>query len=220
MIKHIHVDACDSTQDLIKEQTSTDEETLLVSANKQLKGRGRGQNIWEDLPGTICFSLRIEQHKIMSFTALEISLLIARFFEFEGCKLGLKWPNDLWDSRMTKCGGVLVQGSGSKLIAGVGINLFSNNTLYGGVYLEPFEFDKKAWSFRIAEYILNNRYKDTEALSRDWELRCPHLGSSVTITEGSELMTGVFKGLGEFGEALLHTEEGEKKIFNGTLRII
>ncbi|MES2528179.1 MAG: biotin--[acetyl-CoA-carboxylase] ligase [Bdellovibrionota bacterium] len=220
MIKHIHVDVCDSTQDLLKEQTSSSQETLLVSTDRQLKGRGRGQNLWEDLPGTICFSLDILPHQVMSFTALEISLLVARFFEFEGCKLGLKWPNDLWDSRMTKCGGVLVQGSGSRLMAGVGINLYSNNPLFGGVYLEPFAFDKKAWSFRIAEYINSHRYTDTDTLRRDWELRCPHLGSSVTITEGTEVFTGIFRGLGEFGEALLHTEEGEKKIFNGTLRII
>ncbi len=220
MIKHIHVDVCDSTQDLLKEQTSMSEEILLVSTNKQLKGRGRGQNTWEDLPGTICFSLEIVPHSIMSFTALEISLLVARFFEFEGCKLGLKWPNDLWDSRMTKCGGVLVQGSGSRMIAGVGINLFSNNTLFGEVYLEAFNFNKKSWSSRIAEHILAHRYTDTEALRGDWELRCPHLGSSVTITEGNEVCTGIFKGLGEFGEALLHTDKGEKKIFNGSLRII
>lgn len=220
MIKHIHIDVCDSTQDLLKEQTSVAGESLLVSTENQLKGRGRGENSWEELPGTICFSLEIAPHKIMSFTALEISVLISRFFEFEGNKVGLKWPNDLWDTCLMKCGGVLVQGSGSRLITGVGINLFSNDVKYGGVYLEPFEFDKKAWSLRIAEYILAHRYQDTETLRKEWELRCPHMGSFVTITEGKETYSGIFKGLGEYGEAIIQTaDEGEKKIFNGTLRI-
>ncbi len=220
MIKHVHVDVCDSTQDLLKEQTTVSGETLLVSTNRQTKGRGRGVNVWEELPGTLCFSLSIEPHSVMSFTALEMSLLVARFFEFEGCIIGLKWPNDLWDSRGLKCGGILVQGSGSRLYAGIGINLFSNHKDFGGVYLESFEFDKKSWSYRISEYILAHRYSQTEALIKDWEIRCPHMGKDVTITEGNEILHGTFMGLGQHGEAVLRTEGGIKNIFNGTLRII
>lgn len=219
MIRHIHVDACDSTQDLIKEQTPDGSETILVSTNKQLNGRGRGTNSWLEIPGTLCFSLSVEPHKILSFTALEISLLIARFFEFEGSKITLKWPNDLWDSKQKKCGGILVQGSGSKLYAGIGINLFSDHNEFGGVYRESFEFDKKSWSLRIAEFILSHRYSDTEALRKDWEIRCPHMGYRVTISEGTAINEGIFLGLGDSGEARLHTIEGIKNFYNGTLRI-
>ncbi len=220
MIKHIHLDVCDSTQDVLKEQTRAVNETLLVSTNKQVKGRGRGQNTWEDLPGTLCFSLEVKPHQTMSFTALEISLLVAQFFELEGMKLGLKWPNDLWNLNKKKCGGILVQGGDSRLIAGIGINLFSDDPLFGGVYPSSFELDKKAWSLKIAEYILTQRYTHTEALRRDWELRCCHVGKAVTISEGKDVFEGIFKGLGEFGEAILSTKAGDKKIFNGTLRII
>lgn len=220
MIRQIHVDVCDSTQDLLKEQTTKGTDINLVSTNKQLKGRGRGSNIWQDMPGSLCFSLLINPHQTLSFTALEMSLLVARFFEYEGCKLGLKWPNDLWDARGLKCGGILVQGSGSHLYAGIGLNLFSENKEFGGVYLESFEFDKKSWSMRIAEFILSNRYSDTEQLVKDWELRCPHMGNVVSITEGSEVAEGVFLGLGSAGEAKLRTFEGQKSYYNGTLRII
>jgi BirA family biotin operon repressor/biotin-[acetyl-CoA-carboxylase] ligase len=156
----------------------------------------------------------------MSFTALEISLLVARFFEYEGCKLGLKWPNDLWDSRGAKCGGILVQGSGDKLIAGIGLNLFSDHPDFGGVYRLSFHFDKKSWSHRIAEFIVAHRYEDTEALRQDWELRCPHMLAHVSITEGAEKWEGRFLGLGPNGEATLETAQGKKSIYNGTLRVI
>lgn len=220
MIKQIHVDVCDSTQDLLKEQTNAGNEILLVSTNKQVHGRGRGSNTWEDLPGSLCFSLTIEPHKTLSMTALEISVLVARFFEYEGCKLGLKWPNDLWDSRRMKCGGILVQGSGKNLIAGVGLNLFSDHPEFGGVYRESFFFDKKSWSLRIAEFITTHRYTDSEVLKRDWEFRCQHMGAHVSISEGSETVEGIFLGLGPSGEAFLNTAEGKKAFFNGTLRII
>lgn len=220
MINQIHVDVCDSTQDLLKEQTTRGTGITLVSTEKQLRGRGRGSNVWQDLPGSICFSLIISPHETLSFTALEISLLIARFFEFEGCKLGLKWPNDLWNRHGLKCGGVLVQGSGSQLFAGIGINLFSANPEYGGVYLEPFEFDKKSWSLRIAEYISAHRYPDSEKIKNDWERRCPHLGEHVSITEGTDIVQGIFEGLGPAGEAVLHTDGGKKSFYNGSLRLI
>lgn len=220
MIKQIHVDACDSTQDLLKEQTDRGNETLLVSTNKQVRGRGRGTKQWEDLPGSLCFSLTIEPHKILSMTALEVSVLVARFFEYEGCKLGLKWPNDLWDSRGMKCGGILVQGSGNNLIAGIGLNLFSDHPDFGGVYRESFQFDKKSWSYRIAEFIIVNRYSDSDSLRKDWELRCQHLGENVTITEGNEVAEGIFSGIGQSGEAILSMNDGKKSFYNGTLRLV
>lgn len=219
MIKHIHVDVCDSTQDVLKEQTAEGKQPILVSTDSQLKGRGRGSNNWKDFPGTLCFSLTIEPHIRMSFTALEISLLVARFFEYEGCKLKLKWPNDLWDSRGRKCGGILVQGSGEKLMAGIGLNLYSDGE-FGGVYRESFEFDKKSWSLRLAEFLLSHRYSDTDVLKEDWMNRCAHVGSKVTITEGDVVVEGVFWGLGESGEAILVTSEGEKSFYNGSLRLI
>lgn len=218
MIRQIHVDVCDSTQDLIKEQTSRGTETILVSTNKQLKGRGRGTNSWEEIPGSLCFSLTVEPHQILSMTALEISLLVSRFFEYEGCKLGLKWPNDLWDSKQRKCGGILIQGSGNTLYAGIGLNLFSTHPEFGGVYRESFEFDKKSWSLRIAEFLVSHRYADSEALKNDWEIRCPHMGSRVTISEGTEVTEGIFLGLGDSGEARLNTLDGIKSFYNGTLR--
>ncbi len=220
MIRQLHVDACDSTQDLLKEQTTRGTDVTLVSTNKQLFGRGRGSNVWKDMPGTLCFSLIIAPHKILSFTALEMSLLVARFFEIEGCKLGLKWPNDLWNAPGLKCAGILVQGSGSQLYAGIGINLHSDQAEFGGVFLDSIEFDKKSWSKKIAEYINAHRYTNSEELKKDWELRCSHMGKQVSITEGSEVAIGIFEGLGPEGEAILHTDLGKKSYYNGTLRLI
>lgn len=222
MIKQIHLNQCNSTQDILKEQlTKEGLEHLLVSCEHQVQGRGRGSNEWVDMPGSLCFSMSLHGHKVLSFTAIEISLLVAKFFATKKKYLGLKWPNDLWNEAGLKCGGVLVQNTGSQMLAGIGLNLFSDHPEFGGIYEEPFEFDKKEWSQEIAEYILENRYQDTEKLKKDWEKRCVHFHKKVLITENGNRFEGAFYGLGEHGEALLNdVQEGIQHIYNGTLRII
>ena len=82
MEKFIHVERCDSTQDLIKEQLlQSVQNELTVSCEHQTNGRGRGSNIWQDSPGTLCFSMTIKPHVQVTYTALEISLLIHHFFK-------------------------------------------------------------------------------------------------------------------------------------------
>lgn len=219
MIRHVHVNECDSTQDILKEQLSDSSlDNILVSCDHQLKGRGRGSNTWSVMPGTLCFSLSLRAHAEQSFTALEVSLLITKFFETKGKYLKLKWPNDIWNEDFKKCCGVLLQNSHNVMVSGIGLNLFSDSPEFGGVYDAPFESDKRIWAHDIADYIVKNRFERTEDLKREWDKRCFHLNTEVTITENGETFTGIFQGLGSHGEAVLITPDGEMHIYNGTLR--
>jgi biotin-[acetyl-CoA-carboxylase] ligase BirA-like protein len=221
MIKHVHVIECDSTQDLVKEQLNNHPgfDHILVSCENQISGRGRGENKWTAMPGTLCLSLSIKPHVEMSYTALEISVLVAKFFENKGKHLKLKWPNDLWDESLKKCGGILVQGNQQGLIAGIGLNLFSASSEFGAVYGSAFEMDKKEWSLELASFIVKNRFLSTENLRRDWLARCGHLNQMVKVTEGSDIYEGIFQGIGEHGEALVCSDAQTNRIFNGSLRM-
>lgn len=221
MIKHIHVNECDSTQELLKEQliNQSGNEQFLVSCENQISGRGRGENIWTSMPGTLCLSMNIGPHTVMSYTALEISVIIAKFFEGKGKELKLKWPNDLWDHLGKKCGGILIQGSQNQMMAGIGLNLFSHDPEYGSVFDMEFELDKKIWVREMADFILANRYESTSQLRADWLKRCGHLNQMVRITEGSEVFEGIFQGLGDHGEALVCTDAHVSRIYNGSLRL-
>ncbi len=220
MIKQIHVNECNSTQDLLKEQLSTanSSECILVSCENQTFGRGRGENKWQALPGTLCFSINIKPHLVMSFTAIELAVLVARFFEQRGQTLKLKWPNDLWDSENKKCGGILVQGSHNQLYAGIGINIHSDNENFGGVYKDVQKYTKKDLALEVAGFIISNRYEKTNDLKRDWLKRCGHLNHMVTITENEERSEGIFQGLGEYGEAEVCINGQINRFFNGSLR--
>jgi BirA family biotin operon repressor/biotin-[acetyl-CoA-carboxylase] ligase len=221
MIRHVHVNDCDSTQDLLKEQLNQNtSESVLVSCENQISGRGRGENVWKAMPGSLCLSLNIKPHVVMSYTALELSVIVAKYFESKAKNLKLKWPNDLWDEHGKKCGGILIQGSQNQLLAGIGINLFSHDEIFGGVFSGAFEIDKKVWSRELAEYILANRYSSTEELRKDWLKRCGHLNELVRVTEAGQVFEGMFQGIGEHGEALVCTDAQINHIYNGTLRPI
>lgn len=221
MIKHIHVDECHSTQDLLKEQldSSQGKETFLVSCELQTSGHGRGGKSWTYQTGSLCFSLNLKPHKVMSFTALEIAVLIARFFETKGRSVKLKWPNDIWDNDHKKASGILVQGKDGHMLAGIGLNLFSTLSDFGGIYPEAFPFNRKEWAQDISQFILMNRYEDTDKLKNDWNSRCGHLNQEVRVFEGDEETRGIFLGLGEHGEATLNTNGKTVSLFNGSLRL-
>lgn len=220
MIKQIHVSECDSTQDLIKEQLKElgGNTNILISCDVQKAGRGRGVNQWSSLPGSLCFSMNIKPHVQPSFTSLELSVLIIKFFE--GSKLGLKWPNDVWNAQGKKCCGILIQNHGGNYLAGIGLNLWSDHPDYGGVYDSQFHFDKKSWAKELATFILENRFKETDTLRNEWESKCGHMGSHVKVTEGEETIEGIFTGLGRHGEALISTAGHVQPIYNGSLRVI
>lgn len=221
MIRQIHVNECNSTQDILKEQLnqSHNEEQILVSCEYQNSGRGRGENIWKAMPGTLCFSLNIKPHPVMSFTALELSVLIARFFEKKEIHLKLKWPNDLWDQEMKKCGGILVQGSQNQLAAGIGLNIYSDDSSFGAIYSEEWSFNKQRLALEIAQFIVAHRYQNVRELQKDWLTRCGHLNHMVTITESGEKSEGIFQGIGDFGEALVCINAETRRFFNGSLRL-
>lgn len=221
MIKHVHVSECDSTQNLIKEQLAgkTGTQHILVSCENQIAGRGRGDKTWLTMPGTLSFSISLAPHSVNSFTALELSVLVAQYFKSKGKKIGLKWPNDLLIDKK-KCCGILVQSTQDQMYAGIGINIFSENDDFAGVYETEFEIDKRYWAEEIAKFIYSHRFVETDELKKEWMNACSHMNKEVSIQEGTEVITGTFVGLGQHGEALIKTSDSVRSIYNGTLRLI
>lgn len=221
MEKFIHVDHCDSTQDLLKEQLSgslTDDFT--VSCDLQTLGRGRGKNSWQDSAGTLCFSMTVAPHSQPSFTALELSVLVRKFFALKGQTVKLKWPNDLINREHKKCGGILIQTHQSIYMAGIGLNLFYAGLDFGGIYETEFVYEKQFWAQELSQFIRKNRYHDTKELIHDWSVGCFHRQQEVRIFEGDLETIGIFQGLGPYGEALIENNQGLHHVFNGSLRLV
>src|SRR5215472_1231374 len=102
-----------STQDVARELPIGS----IVVADHQSAGRGRLDRRWEAPPGTaLLASFVLPRHPLLS--------LAAGVAAAEACGegVGLKWPNDLMIGGR-KAGGILVEVTDDRAIAGIGINL-------------------------------------------------------------------------------------------------
>ncbi|MBY0516578.1 MAG: biotin--[acetyl-CoA-carboxylase] ligase [Bacteriovoracaceae bacterium] len=212
-MKHLKLNECNSTQEEIKRHVDVYQ---LVSTEKQLLGRGRGENSWSHEEGSLAFSFSSPVHPHLTWQSLEVAVSLAKTIEeLWGIKIGLKWPNDLYNHDK-KCGGILLKLEQPHMFIGVGINL-QPSTHWGSV------FDKKKslnqnWAHDLAyQFALNYLESFPSPLKKieeAWTQRCVHLNKMVTIQDGEEIHSGLFNGLGVNGEAIV----GGKSIYNGTLR--
>jgi BirA family transcriptional regulator, biotin operon repressor / biotin---[acetyl-CoA-carboxylase] ligase len=214
MVKHIKLSVCDSTQDELKAHS---EDRVLISTEKQSRGRGRGDHQWEHAEGSLAFSFSCAPHPQLTWQSLEVSVLVHQFIlKNFGIQLQLKWPNDLYYQNK-KCGGILLHHSDKRMHIGIGLNLLAHSK-WGGILS-----DHSLWSqsmchdipFEFACFYLSQTPMRVEIIKDYWLNSCFHLSKNVTLSEGNEEHSGLFTGLGPYGEALI---DG-KSYFNGSLRI-
>lgn len=233
-IKHIKLESTSSTQIWLKEHVSdgASNDSILVSARQQTEGVGRLGNKWTHFEGSIAFSFSLPPLTPVTLTPLEIGIHIVDFFKNEKTKVYLKWPNDLLikeEGSLKKVGGIICHFQNSKqLIVGVGLNLnsqtikenkgfkFSAGALSTKETLEKDFFHELP--FEIYNYILRNRKTPNQTIHEWSKLSC-HLNSQVKIVDSGQEITGIFKGIGNNGEALIHNEQGQSKVISGSLWI-
>lgn len=223
--KQLHLDECHSTQEILKEHLpdlAKSGDSLVISTSKQTQGHGREGREWWLIKGSLAFSYTASSHPQLTWQSLEVAVLLQEFIEKQtGIALRLKWPNDIYDHAGKKVGGILLNYFEPIMIIGVGLNLlpsvqrevgsvFSNEEYYSDVLLSQ-------WPKMFCHFYDANRLSASEIKAK-WEVHCAHLGKEVSVDEKGQLLQGFFMGLGEHGEALIQTDEGEKKIYNGTLR--
>ncbi|MCA9149566.1 MAG: biotin--[acetyl-CoA-carboxylase] ligase [Planctomycetales bacterium] len=108
---------------------------LLVLADKQTQGRGRGPNRWLSSPGSLTFSLLLPLDGIpadrLPQISLTVGLAICQALETFAplADLAIKWPNDVYLNEK-KAAGILIEMPPRRPphgVIGVGIN--ANNSL-------------------------------------------------------------------------------------------
>lgn len=222
-MKEIHLAECPSTQEYLKKYLAdpmNKEKEVLVSAGKQTQGVGRGGNNWDHFPLAVAFSFTLSPQATPSLTALEVGVLLCQFFaQKKGIKLGLKWPNDLFTLDEKKCGGMIIQvHSPQTMIVGVGINLqdhssgklktnYKNPVGFVGMKV-PVNF-QNAIPQQIVDFIHRNRL-EVSAVIPAWTELCVHQEAPVIFEDGEKKISGIFKGLGPVGEAIIENEADQK----------
>jgi BirA family transcriptional regulator, biotin operon repressor / biotin---[acetyl-CoA-carboxylase] ligase len=227
----------DSTNSWLAENWS--EFTLsgsLVIAEHQTSGRGRFKRQWDDVPQkSLLFSVLLISTGDPSITGFDqmlpaISLVRALHRRLSSeHEVRLKWPNDIMLNDR-KLAGILAErflmGERVITIVGMGINV---NT-YLRELSEParqigtsllaetgVEWERE----RLLAEILNEweplydalRAGDTGAIRGAWSEYGPPAGTPIVRNEQNSTLSGVFEGIGDYGQLMLRDAEGKMHEF-------
>jgi BirA family biotin operon repressor/biotin-[acetyl-CoA-carboxylase] ligase len=144
LVRHIDFhESLGSTNDRALELAPRDELPLplLVLAQQQTAGRGRGTNRWASAPGALTFSLLLEAAEeelppdARPRVALAAGLAVCEALEplVPRADWRVKWPNDVYANGRKLCG-ILCEAAPSdsrRLVVGIGINVNNSPAAWG-----------------------------------------------------------------------------------------
>lgn len=243
----VHFEECVSTQAYLKDLLQNREgdfRPILVTTQKQTGGMGRSGNSWIQFHSAMAYSFSFVPGTVLTLTSLEIAVGLSNYFqECLGQMLFLKWPNDLFNMKGEKVGGIITHFVRDQLLAvGVGLNLVKegNEKQYEKLasscpYPIGFIFERNSQipshHLPISDlcessyhYLLKHRLSPAETIEK-WNEKCIHLHQEVLFLEdyGSAdkaPIQGTFLGLGPLGEARIKTAAGERTFYSGHLRYV
>lgn len=233
-------DTIGSTQDRAHELARTvaaDELPLLVVAEEQTAGRGRGANRWWTGRGSLALSLVFDPsgwdlpaHPLPE-RSLAVGVAIVETLRplVGNHALGLHWPNDVFLTGKKVAGILIDVVPGARHIVGIGLNV--NNPLAAA----PEEVRARATSLcevtdrvhdrtAVLLSLLENlelavRQSSThpELIGRRFNDLCLQHGRPLTIEVGGQRTTGTCLGIAPDGALLLETPQGWQKFYSGVL---
>lgn len=236
-----------STNDFAKQMaidaTTSLDQWIIVRADRQTQGRGRGSNAWWSDPGSLTFSVLLDpvsigladRHTPLSSLATAVSVIDAVLPWINRGSIALRWPNDVEiDGR--KIAGILPERVnsplGPRLIIGVGLNVRSR--LDDGpsevrrMAAALSEFSDRTLNIEDQEAIfdalllrlhdaLTLLASDDLGLSQRWGALDQLLGQPVRIDLGGEIVNGVGRGIGTDGGLRVEDSTGIRTFYGGRI---
>lgn len=216
-----------STQDRARELGRAGT-ALLVVADQQTGGHGRGEKTWLSEPGTSLLAswvYRPAPAEPALFSLLAGVAVMRALRPFGVADLGLKWPNDVWLTG-GKVAGCLAHGGADHLVIGVGINVAQRELppdiadLATSLARAGHGIDRLALLARLSAEL--DRVADpangAEALA-EWRRRSITLGREVEVREsGTAMFHGRATALAEDGALVVETAYGQQRVLAGEVR--
>jgi BirA family biotin operon repressor/biotin-[acetyl-CoA-carboxylase] ligase len=221
----------ESTNDLAIAQLSNNPHSSVfaVTADEQIKGRGRLQREWHSPFGAgIALSVAIPV-KLFNCEVSAIPLLAGiaanECLKNLGANTKLKWPNDLMaemnSGELKKLGGILVQRHEDYVIVGIGINVdIQTGELPTESATSLSLIGIQATRESLIADLLVRLESVTKLTSEEWlslySLDSSTIGTQVSVARKSDSMvTGIAVAVLKSGELLLDTENGRIEITSG-----
>ena len=216
---------------------------LLVLAESQTNGRGRGRNLWWAQQGALTFSLLLNTDAISlpsrqwPLASLTVGLAVSEALEevleevLDESVLQLKWPNDVYLSRRKICGILIEVPPQQKdaIVIGIGINV-NNSTRHAPEELQTSAIalcDAAGREFSLLDVLqlvlvrLQERLgwigiRDEELQSR-WRQRCFLTGRTVRLDAGTRSVVGLCRGIDNDGALVIETVNETEHCFAGAV---
>jgi BirA family biotin operon repressor/biotin-[acetyl-CoA-carboxylase] ligase len=221
----------ESTNDLaVKRLSETpDDEVFAITADEQIKGRGRLQREWHSPFGAgIALTVAVPT-KLFSCEVSAIPLLVGiaanNCLKNLGANAKLKWPNDLMietdSAELKKIGGILVQRQGDHVVIGIGLNTdLQVDELPTEIATSLSLINIEASRESLIADLLVQLEAVTKLDCKEWLPLYLAVSSTVnaqvSVTRQSKsVVTGKAIGVLESGELLLDTETGRIEITSG-----
>ena len=221
------------------------ETPVLILAEEQTAGRGRGANRWWAGPGALTFSLVIEpeladivaEHWPRVSLATGLSVCEVLQDELPHVECGLKWPNDVWLAGRKVCG-ILVEipparaGVPRRMVIGIGLNV--NNSLAeapddvqaratslcdsGG---RPFDVPSVLLQLLLRiEQNLESLAAHDPQLGERWQRACTLRGRPIEVQLGERTLRGIARGIQHDGSLLVDVDGREERLWGGVLTLL
>jgi BirA family biotin operon repressor/biotin-[acetyl-CoA-carboxylase] ligase len=235
----VHHERLSSTNDLARQLAADTPrgKSLLVLADEQTAGRGRGSNRWWTGEGSLAFSLLLDSPRlgIPRRQAAMISLAAAVALAETVAPLvpharpGIHWPNDVFVSDR-KLAGILVEAlADGRHIVGVGMNI--NNrlalappdlqpTITSLVDLTGRTHDRSQLLLELLgslQAALQQLARSPADLAQRADSLCLQHGQRLAIDVGGNIDAGICAGIADDGSLVLDTPAGPRNVYSGVL---
>jgi len=210
---------------------------IVVVAGQQMKGQGRGGNVWLSPAGCMMFSLHVRipfasnlgqrPPYLQHIASLAVVEAIRSQPEYEDINVRLKWPNDIYFGHKVKIGGVIVTSSAMggilSAVIGMGINIANNEPTTGiNEIISQYNKDHKATLQPLTiEETLARTVNNIEALIDDFQNNGSdlfltkyykhwlHSNTKVQLSMNNTQEEVEITGLDDFGFLLVQTKSGK-----------
>ncbi|MGB9682549.1 MAG: biotin--[acetyl-CoA-carboxylase] ligase [bacterium] len=210
-----------STMDVAYMLGRLGERDIIVEAEEQWAGRGKGENRWFSDDNSLTFSLILDGGFIYKSSLLSIlaGVMVRRgIISATGIPIKLKWPNDIIFNGK-KLGGILGEDRGKFVIIGIGININQKSfpswldmpiSLYQIIGKENRKDDILLSILREFSLGLEGFINGDERLINEWKRSCDILGKKIA---GYEIPKeeGIVIDLASDGALIVETRDGRKR---------
>ena len=214
---------------------------MLVLADEQTAGRGRGVNRWWSAPGALTFSVILdcaEMEDASSWPRVSLTTGIAVCEALHqlcpGLDTGVKWPNDVY-VRTRKICGILVEVPPPpcrRIVVGVGVNV--NNSFRQApdsiqsvgtslVEVAGYSFSLTSALVAILQQLaahLTLLQQEPERLRQVWQDFCMLAGRRIQVDAGTRRIKGLCQGINSQGALLVETETTIEQCLSGVVTLI